>query len=152
MLFHSRTFLSAILIIPVLFFLSTQQSLASTYRVGFPAPDHWNESERPNWTNYPWPKIKGQLMRRMKIFAGWLGCMEYVSDQKIIDLATDCITQEGLMDEAKCLHREIMKCIHQKPSTVTLFVKALKIARQDFRLVTLDVRNRRRIVKKIPIC
>lgn len=120
--------------------------------IGFPNSEHWNNCLRPYWDTYPWPLVKDKVVRRMHVFSGWLNCMEHATDHNIIALAAECISKEGLFDDAKKFHTSIRECIHHKPSAIAQFLKYTGLPHGKFGLVTFDIRNRQRITEVVPEC
>lgn len=119
--------------------------------IGFPAHEHWNGIERQKWGLYPWPHIeKNPFMRRMEVFSGWLRCMEYVTEQDIVDNAKACIDKEGLLKEAIKFHDDIQANINNKPYAVALFLKVLNLPSEQYNLTTFDICNQRSIIERVP--
>lgn len=117
---------------------------------GFDPFPYWNETARINWGRYPWPEMTNEFARRKNVLLGRLGlCL--VSDPNVVELAKDCINQEGLQNDAEKFNARIASFImSNKVRAISCVCRFLNIPIADAHLVTFDVRSRRRIEAPIP--
>ena len=112
---------------------------------------YWNRTEEILWERYPWPDISEPFARRKVCLLGWLSVCRLVTDERVRSHAEFCLHEEGMLAEAERFRKKIFKTIHHKPSALSAAVRFLRIPRKDVLLVYMDVRNRQRVAKKIPL-
>lgn len=118
---------------------------------GYEPYSHWNYIVSANWSKYPWPDMTAPFARRRNCLLSWLYCANLVTDQKVREHVKACLENEGLFAEAERFRKKIDTTIGHKPSALSTAVRFLKIPRNDVKMVYLDVQNRQRIEKKIPL-
>ena len=117
---------------------------------GFAPRPQWDETANREWSAYPWSNNTEPFSRSLGSHLGWLTC-EIVADQKIRELAKDCLIRDGAFDAAEKLRLNVKRYLGNKPKSLLFVLRAVGLPRGEFRLAYLDIKRRRKRYAKLPL-
>lgn len=116
---------------------------------GFEPYDYWNEVCRRNWKRYPYPDMPSHA-RRPSFLLGSLSVMHLVTALDVKQFAEDCLEEEGLLHEARKFAAAIKRNLGKKERAIDTVFRFLKLEREDYWLLRVDVQNRRSLAYALP--
>lgn len=119
-------------------------------KYGFESYDYWNETARRNWSRYPLPELEGKAARRCAFLLASLSARYLITDSKVKQLAEDCLRKEGLLHESKKFGDAIGRSITNKERAIAAVFRFLRLPRDDYILLKVDIKNRRSLGFPVP--
>ncbi|GEM_PF-2414530 len=114
---------------------------------GFDPEPYWSSRSQQYWAEFPWEKLSPSIRREFTL-KGWLHS-PLISSELRNDIETR-LREADLYSEAERFLQRIREFSGSKPRAVSTALRFLKIPHDEAQLVTMDIRNKKRIVSKIP--
>lgn len=114
---------------------------------GYNPEPYWSSLSRDYWSRYPWGDVSPDD-RRVKTLMGWLHSS--LTSLSVRSEVETNLNRLEVFQEAERFRQRIHELLSSKSRATSAVLRFLKVPYEAMQMATLDIRNKKKLVSKVP--